>query len=262
MLLQGKKALILGVANERSLAWAITRNFKKNGCEVALTYVGDALKKRVEPLAAEIGASWTAECDVGSDDSIKTLFQTVSSKWGKFDILIHSIGYANKDELQGSFLNTTREGFRLALDISAYSFIGLMKEAAPLMNDGGSALTLSYYGAEKVVANYNVMGVAKAALEAITRYMAADLGPRQIRVNAISSGPVKTLAASGVRGFRGILEQAGSMTALKRNIDADEVGKVALYLCSDLASGVTGEIHYVDAGFNIMGLTFPEKPAQ
>lgn len=259
MLLQGKRALILGVANERSLAWAITQNFKNHGAEVALTYAGDALKKRVEPLAAEIGAKFTTECDVGSDESIKALFQKVQKEWGKFDILIHAIGYANKDELQGSFLNTTREGFRLALDISAYSFIGLMKEAAPLMNDGGSALTLSYYGADKVVINYNVMGVAKAALESITRYLAYDLGSRGIRVNAISSGPVKTLAASGIKGFRSILDSAGKMTALRRNIEADEVGKASLYLCSDLASGVTGEIHYVDAGFNIMGLAVEQK---
>ncbi len=257
MLLQGKKALILGVANERSLAWGIAQQFKKNGAKLAFSYVGDALKKRVEPLAAEIGADFVGECDVGSDASIENFFKLVASKWGKFDILIHSIGYANKDELQGSFLNTSREGFRLALDISAYSFIGVMKSAAPLMNDGGNALTLTYYGAEKVVAHYNVMGVAKAALEASTRYLAYDLGSRGIRVNAISAGPVKTLAASGIRGFRSILDTAGQMTALRRNISQDEVGKAALYLCSDLASGVTGEIHFVDAGFNTIGLTFP-----
>lgn len=261
MLLKGKKALILGVANERSIAWAMAKQFKQQGAEIALTYSGDAIKKRVEPLAAELDCKVVLGCDVGSDEQIKQLFVDIKKIWGNFDILIHSIGYANKEELNGSFLNTTREGFRVALDISAYSLVGLVKEALPLMNEGGSVLTLSYLGSVKVVQNYNVMGVAKAALESCVRYLAWELGAKNIRCNAISAGPVKTLAASGVRGFRSLLDSVGQMSALKRNITADEVAKAGLYFVSDLASGVTGEIHYVDAGFSTAALRLPEQPS-
>jgi enoyl-[acyl-carrier protein] reductase I len=259
MLLTGKKALILGVANERSLAWAMAKQFKEQGCEIALTYAGDAIKKRVEPLAKELGSEIVLPCDVASDADIKNLFASLKEVWSTFDILVHSIGYANKEELSGSFLNTTREGFRVALDISAYSLIGLVKEALPMLNKEGSVITLSYLGSVKVVQNYNVMGVAKAALESSVRYLAWELGPSQIRCNAISAGPVKTLAASGVRGFRSLLDSVGTMSALQRNITADEVGKAGLYLASSLSSGVTGEVHYVDAGFSTAALRLPQN---
>ncbi len=258
MLLKGKRALVIGVANERSIAWAIAQNFKKEGAEVALTYVNDAIKKRVEPLAQELGAPIVLQCDVGSDQSLRECFQKLKEKWTHFDILIHAVAFANKEELSGEFLNTTREGFKIALDISAYSLIGVTKEALPLLNSGGSILTLSYYGAVKVVQHYNVMGVAKAALESTVRYLAWDLGEKNIRVNAISAGPIKTLAAAGIRGFRSLLDSVGTLSALKRNVTADEVGKAAIYFASDLSSGVTGEIHYVDAGYSTGALTIPE----
>ena len=257
MLLKGKRALILGVANERSIAWAITEQFKGQGCELALTYVNDAIKKRVIPLAQEAGAKAVLHCDVSSDESIKNLFIELKKTWDHFDILIHAVAFANKEELAGSFLDTSREGFHLALDISAYSLIGLCREAVPMMNSGGSILTLSYYGATKMVQNYNVMGVAKAALESAVRYLAWDLGPKNIRVNAISAGPIKTLAAAGIRGFRSILDSVGQMSALKRNVSAEEVGKSALYFASDLSSGVTGEIHFVDSGFSTGAMAMP-----
>jgi enoyl-[acyl-carrier protein] reductase I len=261
MLLKGKKALILGVANERSLAWAAAQQFKAQGAELAFTYPNDAIKKRVVPLAEEIGAKLVFQCDVGSDESIKNLFVDLKKSWPHFDILVHSVAYANKEDLDGRFISTTREGFRMALDISAYSLIAVVKEALPLLNSGGSVMTMTYYGATKVVQNYNVMGVAKAALEASVRYLAWDLGPQNIRVNAISAGPVKTLAAAGIRGFRSLLDSVGTMSALKRNITADEVGKASLYLASDLSSGVTGEVHFVDAGYNTGALSIPQAPA-
>lgn len=261
MLLKGKRALILGVANERSIAWAIAQQFKANGAELAFTYANDAIKKRVIPLATELGSNLILQCDVGSDEDIKRLFSDLKKTWAHFDILIHAVAFANKDELAGSFLNTTREGFKLALDISAYSLIGLTKEALPMINAGGSIITLSYYGATKMVQHYNVMGVAKAALESSVRYLAWDLGPKNIRVNAISAGPIKTLAAAGIRGFRSILDSVGQASALKRNITQDEVGKAALYFASDLSSGVTGEIHFVDAGFNTGAFSLPTNLA-
>ena len=258
MLLKGKKALIVGIANERSLAWAMAQQFKAHGAELAFTYPNESIKKRVVPLAKEIGCDIVLPCDVASDQEISQLFSELKKSWTTFDILIHAVGFANKDELQGPFLSTTREGFRVAMDISVYSLIGLTKAALPMLNDGGSVLTLTYYGANKVVQNYNVMGVAKAALESTVRYLAWDLGPKNIRVNAISAGPVKTLAAAGIRGFRSILDSVGKLSALQRNITADEVGKVGLYFSSDLASGVTGETHFVDAGFNTGALKLSE----
>lgn len=253
-LLEGKKALVLGVANEKSIAWAIARLFHEQGADLILTYAGEAIEKRVRPLAESIGAT-VAPCNVTSDEEINKLMQLIGQRWGGIDVLIHSIAFADKEELKGSILSTTRSGFATALDISAYSLIALMKAAQPLMSGrNSSALAMSYYGAEKVFPNYNVMGVAKAALEASVRYLAAGMGPDQVRVNAISAGPIKTLAAAGVNGFNQILTTVEERAPLHRNVTQEEVAKSALYLCSDLASGVTGEIHYVDAGYNITGI--------
>ena len=253
-LLKNKKALILGVANEKSIAWAIARLFREQGAELMMTYAGEAIEKRVRPLAESLDAL-VAPCNVTSDEEINNLMNLVQEQWGGLDILIHSVAFADKDELKGSILSTTRSGFANALDISAYSMIGLMKAAQPLMTGrNATALAMSYYGAVKVFPNYNVMGVAKAALEASIRYLAAGMGEDAIRVNGISAGPLKTLAAAGVNGFNQILSTVEERAPLHRNITQEEVAKSALYLCSDLASGVTGEIHYVDAGYNITGI--------
>jgi len=252
-MLKGKKGLIMGVANNRSIAWGIAEAAHKAGAELAFTYAGDALKKRVEPLAESIGSGLVLDCDVTSDEAITQTFQTLKQHWGTLDFVVHAIAFADKDDLQGRFSHTTRKGFALAMDISAYSFIAVAREAAPLMTNGGSIMTLSYYGAEKVLPNYNVMGVAKAALEANVRYLAADLGQENIRVNAISAGPIKTLAASGIGGFRSILNHYETNSPLGRNVTQEEVGKTSLWLLSDLSSGVTGEVVYVDAGYNVMG---------
>jgi enoyl-[acyl-carrier protein] reductase I len=254
-LLAGKKAVIFGVANEKSIAWAIAEAFKREGAELALTYANETVAKRVFPLAESIGAGLVLPCDVQSDAAIKTVFGEIGKAWGGFDILVHSVAFANKEELKGSFLNTTREGFAMALDISAYSLVALVKEAAPLMQGRqGSVLTMSYYGGQKVFPNYNVMGVAKAALEACVRYLAETLGPDGTRVNAISAGPLKTLAAAGVGGFNQIASHVAEKAPLRRNITQEEVAGAALYLCSSLAKGVTGEIHFVDNGYNVIGL--------
>jgi enoyl-[acyl-carrier protein] reductase I len=254
-LLTGKKAVIFGVANDKSIAWAIAEAFKREGAEIALTYANDMVAKRVLPFAETIGAKLVLPCDVRSDEQIKTVFSEIGAAWGGFDILVHSVAFANKEELKGSFLNTTRAGFALAMDISVYSLIALMKEAAPLMQGrGGSVLTMSYYGGQKVFPNYNVMGVAKAALEASVRYLAESLGPDGIRVNAISAGPLKTLAAAGVGGFNNIAGHVEEKAPLRRNISQEEVAGAALYLVSSLSSGVTGEVHFVDSGYNIIGL--------
>jgi enoyl-[acyl-carrier protein] reductase I len=254
-LLSGKKAVIFGVANEKSIAWAIAETFKREGAELALTFANDTVAKRVVPLAEGIGVELLLPCDVRSDEEIKGAFRRIADAWGGIDILVHSVAFANKDELKGSFLNTTREGFATALDISAYSLVALVKEAAPLMRGrGGSVLTMTYYGAQKVFPNYNVMGVAKAALEACVRYLAEALGPEGIRVNAISAGPLRTLAAAGVGGFNQIAGHVEKKAPLRRNICQEEVAGAALYLCSRLAGGVTGDIHFVDSGYNIIGL--------
>ncbi len=253
-LLEGKKALVLGVANEKSIAWAMARLFHAEGADIILTYAGEAIEKRVRPLAESINAS-VAPCNVSSDAEIDALMEFAEKKWGCLDILIHSVAFADKDELKGSILSTTRSGFATALDISAYSLVALMKAAHKMMSGrNSSALAMSYYGAEKVFPNYNVMGVAKSALEASVRYLAAGLGEDGIRVNAISAGPIKTLAAAGVSGFNQILTTVEERAPMHRNITQEEIAKSALYLCSDLASGVTGEIHYVDAGYNITGI--------
>ncbi len=254
MLLQGKKALILGVANDKSIAWAIARQFKEQGAELILTFAGEAIEKRVRPLAESIDAA-VLPCNVTSDEEIEAVMADIQKRWGQLDLLVHSVAFADKEELKGSILSTTRQGFATALDISAYSFIALLKAAHPLMAGRSSAaLTLSYHGAVKVFPNYNVMGIAKAALEASVRYLAAGLGADDIRINAISAGPIKTLAAVGVGGFNQILSTVEERAPLHRNVTQDEVAKSALYLCSDLASGVTGEVHYVDAGYNVIGI--------
>lgn len=254
-LLNNKKGIIFGVANERSIAWAIAQALHKEGAELAFTYVGEALKERVLPLAQGIGSKLILPCDVAKDDEIDAVFNTVKEAWGGLDILVHSVAFANKDELKGMYADTSREGFRLAMDVSAYSLVALAKRAYPLMEGrSGSIVTLTYYGSEKVIPNYNVMGVAKAALEASVKYLAADLGQKGIRVNAISAGPVKTLAAMGIAGFRDILGIVEKKAPLKRNITTEDVANTALYLLSGLSSGVTGEIIYVDAGYNIVGM--------
>ena len=257
-LLAGKKALIFGVANKHSIAWAIAEAFHSQGAEIGLSYGIPQLEKRVLPLAAEIGCTFVEKCDVTSDEEIDALFAKAAERFGTIDILVHAVAYAPSAELEGRFYDTTREGFRIAMDISTYSFIALAQRARRLMPNGGSLVTMTYYGAEKVVPHYNVMGVAKAALEAGTRYLAADLGPEGIRVNAISAGPIKTLAAAGIAGFRKMLGYVGERAPLRRNIDQEEVAKTALWLCSDLGSGVTGEVVYVDAGYHILGM--PEPP--
>lgn len=255
MLLQGKKALIVGIANEKSIAWAIARAFHEQGAELAVTYAGESLEKRVRPLAESLNATAILPCNVTSDDEIRGVFTELAKVWDGVDIIIHSVAFANKDELKGTIVGTTREGFATAMDISVYSFLGIMKEALPMMQGrAATALTLSYYGAMKVFPNYNVMGVAKAALEASVRYLAEAVGPEGIRVNAISAGPIKTLAASGVNGFSQILHSVEERAPLRRTITQEDVARSAVYLCSDLSSGVTGEIHYVDGGYNVIGL--------
>jgi enoyl-[acyl-carrier protein] reductase I len=257
-LLEGKTALIFGLANHRSIAWGIAQAFHEQGAELGFSYGIPQLERRVMPLAEQLGVDFVEMCDVAKDEDIDAVFEKAAVRFGKIDILVHAVAFAKQEDLTGRYVDTSRDGFAMALDISAYSLVALSRRAAPLMTDGGSILTMSYYGAEKVLPHYNVMGVAKAALEASVRYLAADLGPDGIRVNAISAGPIKTLAAAGIAGFRKMLRYVGERTPLRRNIDQAEVGKTALYLCSDLASGVTGEVVYVDAGFNILGM--PEPP--
>lgn len=254
MLLQGKKALIFGVANDKSIAYAIAKELKNNGASIALSYAGDALKKRVEPIHEELGGDFLFQCDVSNDEAITQSAQIVQEKWGNFDILVHSVAFANRDDLKGRYVSTSRDGFHLAMDISAYSLVALCQAYEGMLNDHGSVIAMTYYGAEKVITNYNVMGVAKAALEASVRYLALDLGERDIRVNAISAGPLKTLAASGISGFKSILTTIEERAPLRRNIIQEDVGKTGLFLASDLSGAITGEVIHVDAGYNIMGI--------
>ncbi|HCU68201.1 MAG TPA: NADH-specific enoyl-ACP reductase [Desulfomicrobium sp.] len=254
MLVQGKKALIFGVANDKSIAYAIAKELKDNGASIALSYAGEALKKRVEPIAEELGSEFLFQCDVSSDEAIAESAGMVKEKWGNFDILVHSVAFANRDDLKGRYVDTSRDGFHLAMDISAYSLVALCKAFDPLLNDNGSVMAMTYYGAEKVITNYNVMGVAKAALECSVRYLAMDLGERGIRVNAISAGPLKTLASSGISGFKTILATIEERAPLRRNIIQEDVGKTGLFLASDLSRAITGEVIYVDSGYNIMGI--------
>lgn len=259
-LMQGKRGLIMGVANNRSIAWAIARAVAAQGGELAFTYMGDALEKRVRPLAASIGSDFLLPCDVSNDAEIDAAFEALKQKWGKIDFLVHAIGFADKNFLRGRFVDTPREAFLQAMDISCYSFAAVSQRAAALMPDGGSLLTLTYLGAERWMPHYNVMGVAKAALEASVRYMAADLGPDNIRVNGISAGPIKTLAASGIGDFSYILKWNRYNAPLGRNVELEEVGMSGLYMLSDLSKGVTGEIHHVDCGYHIVGMKNPDAP--
>ena len=256
----GKRGVIMGVANNRSIAWGIAKACHDAGAEVALTWQGEALRKRVEPLAQELDAFMAGDCDVTDLDSIDAVFKNLEDKWGKIDFVVHAIAFSDKDELTGRYIETTRHNFARTMDISVYSFTAVAARAEKIMNDGGSILTLTYYGAEKVMPHYNVMGVAKAALEASVRYLAVDMGGRGIRVNAISAGPIKTLAASGIGDFRYILKWNEYNSPLKRNVSTDEVGKSGMYLLSDLSTGVTGEVHHVDSGYHTVGMKAVDAP--
>lgn len=253
-LMAGKKGLIMGVANDKSIAWGIAKQLFEQGAEIAFTYQGDALKKRVEPLAEQVGVNLMIECDVTSKESMENAFAEIEKEWGKFDFLVHAIAFADKEELKGKYLSTSAGNFAQSMHISCYSFTEACRLAEPLMNEGGSIVTLSYYGAEMVIPHYNVMGVAKAALEASVKYLANDLGPSGIRVNAISAGPIRTLAASGIGDFRHIMKWNELNAPLRRNVTTDDVGKSGLFLLSDMASGVTGELLHVDAGYHTVGM--------
>ena len=256
----GKRGLVMGVANERSIAWGIAKTAAEHGAELAFTYQGDALLKRLEPLAQSVGSDTIMQCDVTEDRSIEEAFALIRKKWGKLDFLVHAIAYSDKEELKGEYVNTTRDNFLRTLDISCYSFTSVAKHAADLMENGGSLLTLSYYGSVRVMPHFNVMGVAKAAREASVRYLAVDLGGQGIRVNGLSAGPMKTLAASGIGDFRYILKWNQYNSPLKRNVTLDDVGVAAMYLLCDLACGVSGEINHVDCGYNIVGMKAVDAP--
>lgn len=259
-LLSGKRGLILGLANNRSIAWGIAKAAHKAGAELAFTYQGESLKKRVEPLANEVGGFLVGHCDVSDPDSIENTFSVLEKKWGNLDFLIHAIGFSDKNELTGRYIDTSEENFAMTMNISVYSLTRLARRAEPLMKQGGSILTLTYYGAEKVMPNYNVMGVAKAALEASVKYLAVDLGPKNIRVNAISAGPIKTLAASGIDDFRYILKWNEYNAPLRRTVTIEEVGDSGLYFLSDLSKAVTGEVHHVDSGYHVIGMKAIDAP--
>ncbi|GAB5377009.1 MAG: enoyl-ACP reductase FabI [Acuticoccus sp.] len=259
-ILAGKRGLILGVANNRSIAWGIAKTVCAMGAEVTLTHQGDALKKRVEPLAAELGARLGGHCDVLDPASLDAVFEGIRADWGKLDFVVHAVAFSDKDELTGRFIDTSAQNFRRSLEISCYSLVDVARRAEPLMTDGGSILTLTYYGAEKVLPNYNVMGVAKAALEASVRYLSVDMGPRGVRVNALSAGPIKTLAASGIGDFRYILKWNELNAPLRRNVALEEVGNAAAYLLSPMSSATTGEIHHVDCGYHVIGMKAVDAP--
>ena len=261
-LMQGKRVLIMGVANDRSIAWGIAQELVAQGAELAFTYQGEALEKRVRPLAESVGSKIVLPCDVTDEASIDSLFAALKADWGRLDGVVHAIAFSDKNELDGLYLNTTRNNFLRTMDISVYSFTAVAQRAAPLMNEGGSLVTLTYYGAERVMPHYNVMGVAKAALEASVRYLATDLGPRDIRVNAISAGPIKTLAASGIGDFRYILKWNELNSPLRRNVTIQDVGRSGLFLLSDLGSGVTGEIMHVDSGYHTVGMVNVDAAAE
>ncbi|HET6846438.1 MAG TPA: enoyl-ACP reductase [Anaerolineales bacterium] len=253
-LLDGKTAIIFGVANERSIAWGIAQAMHREGARIGLSYAGEALERRVRPLADQIACKWIEECDVTKDDAIAQVAAKAGKEFGKIDILVHSVAFAGRDELSGPYYSTSREGFKTALDISVYSFVALAREFRPLMSGGGSMLCMTYYGSVKVAPHYNVMGVAKAALESSTRYLAYDLGPEKIRVNAISAGPIRTLAAAGVGGFRDMYKHFAEVSPMRENVSIEDVGNAAVFLTSDLSARITGEVLYVDSGFNAVGV--------
>jgi enoyl-[acyl-carrier protein] reductase I len=259
-LMSGKRGLIMGLANDKSLAWGISKRLAAEGAELAFSYQGEALRKRVGPLAAEVGSDFMIECDVGDMADLDRLFEALEARWETIDFVVHAIGFSDKNELRGKYVDTSLDNFLMSMNISAYSFTAVARRAREMMPNGGALLTLSYYGAEKVIPHYNVMGLAKAALETSVKYLAMDLGPESIRVNAISAGPIKTLAASGIGDFRYILKWNEYNSPLRRNVTIDDVGGAGLYLLSDLASGVTGEIHHVDAGYNVVGMKAEDAP--
>jgi enoyl-[acyl-carrier protein] reductase I len=261
-IMAGKRGLVMGVANDRSIAWGIAKTCSDHGAELAFTYQGEALEKRVRPLAESVGSSIVLPCDVTDEASIEATFKEIEAKWGKLDFIVHAIAFSDKNELDGLYLNTTRANFLRTMDISVYSFTAVARAAAPLMKEGGSMVTLTYFGAEKVMPHYNVMGVAKAALEASVRYLAVDLGRDNIRVNAISAGPIKTLAASGIGDFRYILKWNELNSPLKRNVTIEDVGNSGLYLLSDLGAGITGEVMHVDAGYHAVGMVAIDAAAE
>jgi enoyl-[acyl-carrier protein] reductase I len=258
--MKGKKGLIMGLANERSLAWGIAQALGAHGAEIAFSYQGESLEKRVRPLAQELGSDVLIDCDVSDMKALDKAFEELKDRWEAIDFVVHAIGFSDKNELRGKFVDTTMDNFLLTMNISVYSFIAVAQRARAMMKAGGSMLTLTYYGAEKVIPHYNVMGVAKAALESSVKYLAADLGPEGIRVNGISAGPIKTLAASGIGDFRYIMKWNEYNAPLRRNVTIEDVGGAGLYLLSDLASGVTGEIHHVDAGYNVVGMKAEDAP--
>jgi enoyl-[acyl-carrier protein] reductase I len=259
-LMQGKRGLIMGLANDKSLAWGIAQKLHEHGAELAFSYQGEALEKRVRPLANSLGSDFLIECDVSDMAALDTTFATLAARWPTIDFVVHAIGFSDKNELRGHYVDTSLENFLMTMNISAYSLVAVTKRAVPMMPNGGSVLTLTYYGAEKVVPHYNVMGVAKAALETSVKYLANDLGPQNIRVNAISAGPIKTLAASGIGDFRYILKWNELNSPLRRNVTIEDVGGSGLYLLSDLSSGVTGETHHVDAGYHVVGMKQEDAP--
>ena len=256
-LLEGKTALVFGLANDRSIAWGITQAFHQHGARLGISYAGEVLERRVRPLAEQVGCTFVEECDVAYDDQILRVAEKAAAEFGQVDILVHSIGYANRDELNGPYYNTSRAGFHLAMDISVYSFTALAKAFQPILRPGGALLTLTYYGSEKVSPHYNVMGVAKAALEASVRYLAYDFGKQEVRVNAISAGPIRTLAAAGVSGFKTMYRRFAEIAPLHQNVTIEDVGNTAVFLCSDLAARTTGQVVYVDSGYNILGIPEP-----
>ncbi len=254
MLLEGKKALIFGVANEKSIAYGIAQQFKAQGARLAFSYVNEAIQKRVEPISEELGGEFTFQCDVCSDEDVANSAAIVKEKWGDVDIIVHSVAFANREDLKKRYIETSREGFHLAMDVSAYSLVSLCSAYEPLLKPGSSVMAMTYLGATRAITNYNVMGVAKAALEASVRYLSSDLGAKGIRINAVSAGPIKTLASSGISGFKSIFAHIEEKAPLGKNVTTEEVGKTAVYFASDLSSGVTGEVHFVDSGYNIMGI--------
>jgi len=259
-LMQGKRGLIMGLANDRSLAWGIAKALHAQGAEMAFSYQGEALERRVRPLAAEVGSDFLIDCDVSDMDALDAAFAVLAARWPTIDFIVHAIGFSDKNELRGLYVDTSLDNFLMTMNISAYSFVAVTRRARAMMPNGGSVLTLTYYGAEKVVPHYNVMGVAKAALETSVKYLAMDLGPENIRVNAISAGPIKTLAASGIGDFRYILKWNELNSPLRRNVTIEDVGGAGVYFLSDLSSGVTGEIHHVDAGYNVIGMKAEDAP--